>query len=285
MPPNDTRPIAPLFDPALLLARAETRSTPCGDGHMVWRRWGAPDARPLVLLHGGSGSWTHWIRSIEPLADAGFCVWVPDLPGFGDSGAPPGGGDADAVAPVLADGLRALFGGSPVDVAGFSFGSFAATLAAAQDPGLFARLVLVGSPALALAGSLRLRAWQHLDDEAARRAVHRHNLGVLMVHDASTLTEAVVTLHAANMARDRLRERRLVRTDTMARTLATLHVPLHAIYGRQDALYADRWPAVEALLHGLPALRSLRFVDGAGHWVQFEAPQAFHALLLQALAP
>ena len=39
----------------------------------------------MLLLHGGSGSWTHWLRNIQPLVDAGRQVLVPDLPGFGDS--------------------------------------------------------------------------------------------------------------------------------------------------------------------------------------------------------
>ncbi len=34
--------------------------------HMVWRVWGSGE--PLVLFHGGSGSWTHWIRNIPELS-------------------------------------------------------------------------------------------------------------------------------------------------------------------------------------------------------------------------
>ena len=42
---------------AAVTADAEVVHTPCGDGNLVWRRWGK--GRPLVLVHGGSGSWTH----------------------------------------------------------------------------------------------------------------------------------------------------------------------------------------------------------------------------------
>jgi pimeloyl-ACP methyl ester carboxylesterase len=41
-------------------------------------------AGPTLLLHGGTGSWTHWVRNIEPLARQ-FSVVVPDLPGMGES--------------------------------------------------------------------------------------------------------------------------------------------------------------------------------------------------------
>ncbi|MDB5843914.1 MAG: hydrolase-like protein, partial [Polaromonas sp.] len=55
---------------------------------MVWRCWG--EGAPVVLLHGGSGSWTHWIRNIPTLVACSRQVWAPDLPGFADSASPPG---------------------------------------------------------------------------------------------------------------------------------------------------------------------------------------------------
>ena len=41
---------------------AERRITPCGDGDLVWHIFG--NGPPLVLLHGGFGRWSHWIRNI-----------------------------------------------------------------------------------------------------------------------------------------------------------------------------------------------------------------------------
>ena len=61
-------------------------------GPMVWHEWGREcldqGASTLVLLHGGSGSWMHWIRNIAPLVADGFHVLAVDLPGFGDSALP-----------------------------------------------------------------------------------------------------------------------------------------------------------------------------------------------------
>lgn len=45
--------------------------------------------RPLLLLHGFPETKRIWWRNVEPLAAAGFEVIVPDLRGFGDSGAAP----------------------------------------------------------------------------------------------------------------------------------------------------------------------------------------------------
>src|SRR3954451_1680548 len=41
---------------------------------------------PLVLLHGWPETKRIWARNVQPLADAGFEVIVPDMRGFGDSG-------------------------------------------------------------------------------------------------------------------------------------------------------------------------------------------------------
>src|SRR5262249_61674091 len=67
---------------ATIDALAVRRQTRAGGVSMVWRTWG--EGRPLLLLHGASGSWTHWIRNVLPLA-AHFRVLAPDMPGFGES--------------------------------------------------------------------------------------------------------------------------------------------------------------------------------------------------------
>jgi pimeloyl-ACP methyl ester carboxylesterase len=46
---------------------------------------------PLLLLHGWPETKRIWSRNIEPLAEAGFEVIVPDLRGYGDSGLAPDG--------------------------------------------------------------------------------------------------------------------------------------------------------------------------------------------------
>jgi len=38
-------------------------------GTMMWHAWGEGSGKPILLLfHGGSGSWIHWIRNVRPLA-------------------------------------------------------------------------------------------------------------------------------------------------------------------------------------------------------------------------
>lgn len=79
--------------------------------------------------------------------------------------------------------------------------------------------------------------------------------------------------------------RRLSHTDILARSLAQVACPVHAIYGQHDAVYRDYIGQLEgAYAAAAPDFRGMALIEGAGHWVQFERPQAFHAALLAALA-
>jgi 2-hydroxy-6-oxonona-2,4-dienedioate hydrolase len=270
------------------LARGRRLATPGGQGDLVWHVWGERRAGepPVVLLHGGSGSWTHWVRNIGPLLDAGRQVLAADLPGFGDSAPPPGGTDADAMVAPLAAGLGALLGGEPVDLVGFSLGGLTAGLLLAEHPALARKLVLVGAPAMGLVPQrqFELRAWRHLKTPEAQAEVHRHNLAVLMLHDPALIDGLALELHIANVQRDRLPRRRLAHTDILARRLPRLACPVHAIYGVHDAIYRQYIHALAGeFARRAPDFRGLQLIEGAGHWVQFEAPEAFDAALRRAL--
>jgi pimeloyl-ACP methyl ester carboxylesterase len=269
------------------LGQATRLTTPCGAGDLVWHTWGVPGGEPpVVLLHGGSGSWTHWAHNILPLVDAGRRVLVPDLPGFGDSAAPGTGGDADAIVAPLVEGLQALTGGQAVDLVGFSFGGMTAGLLLAEHPRLARRLVLVGAPAMGVVPNrqFQLKAWRHLQDPGEREAIHRHNLAALMLHDTALIDGLALEIHITNVLRDRMPRRRLSATDILARALARVVCPVHAIYGAHDALYRS-WISelAAAYARAAPDFQGLTLIPDAGHWVQFEAADAFNAALATAL--
>ncbi|MGV3572627.1 MAG: alpha/beta fold hydrolase [Ramlibacter sp.] len=264
------------------LPAARLAHTPCGDGTMAWRSWG--EGPPVVLLHGGSGSWTHWLRNIPALVAAGRTVWAPDLPGFGESASPPGGEDGDAIVEPLLAGLGQRVPG-PFDLVAFSFGTLVATLAAARAPRV-RRLVLAGAPVLPLDSGkgVEMAPWRHLATQEERDAVHARNLRAMMLHRPESITPLAIAVHAANVPQDRMRRRRLVTTRLLADTLARLRCPLWLLYGQEDVLYRGRWSELEAELRALPTLRETVFLPDAGHWVQFEEPAAFDAHVLRMLA-
>ncbi len=277
-------------DLARNLGDVQRHETQLHGARMVWHAWGLVQHPALVLLHGGSGSWTHWVRNVATLRDAGWRVLVPDLPGFGDSDLPAGCTDVDALPAHLHAGLQQLQARGlcvgPVRVAGFSFGGMAGALWLADHPQDATQLVLVGAPGMGMAVAERvpLKGWRHLTSPEAQEAVHRHNLMALMLESPSALDELALNLHAANVQRDRMPRRRLSSTDIVARALPRLKVPVSAVFGEHDALYRGRLAELQSTMpRWCQSWGQWHTVPGAGHWVQFEASLAFDVALLKAL--
>ncbi len=246
-------------------------------GDAVWHVWGsAQQGMPLVLLHGGSGSWTHWLSNVMHLAQH-QPVWALDIPGFGDSSLPPGVLDADGLVPYVAEILGTTFPLQAVDVMGFSFGGMTAGLVAAAHPELIRQMILVGVPGLGLFGKeLPMRGMHPSMDATAQREVHRHNLVTMMFADANLVNDEVIELQMANVTRDRLRRRRIARTNVLVTAQAKWKCPVYGVWGGSDALYKDTLQQVPQVL---TRLDSFHVVPDAGHWVMFEKPDAFHAVL------
>lgn len=264
-------------------ALSECILQPYAWGDAVWHVWRKPQQpqsntsdRPLVLLHGGSGSWTHWVRNVEHFAQR-RSVWVLDIPGFGDSSLPEGVSDADGLVPYLAEILKRTFMGKAVDVVGFSFGGMTAGLVAAEHPALIRQLVLVGAPGLGLFGKqLPMRGMTPSMDEGAQRNVHRHNLHAMMFAHTETITDDVIDMQQANVARDRLRRRRIARTNVLAQAQTKWVCPVHGVWGELDALYKGTLRQVPQVL---ACMKTFTVVPDAGHWVMYERPDSFHAVI------
>src|SRR5579875_1691204 len=139
-------------DPQRFLDRLERASdrfeTSWGAGRMVWHAWGS--GPPLVLFHGGAGSWRHWVRNIGFFAARGRRVVCADLPGLGESDDPPAPDDPPSMAALITNGLRAVIGDEQYDLAGFSFGGSMAGVVAAREGARVRSLVIVGSRGLGL---------------------------------------------------------------------------------------------------------------------------------------
>ena len=287
---NATPIACPDFLPADLasaLADGQRIVTTCDGVSLVWHSWGALDRPTVVLLHGGSGSWTHWLRCIAPLRDAGWRLLAPDLPGFGDSDLPPGCTDVPQLPAHLHAGLQQLAPQSPVQIAGFSFGGMTAALWLAEFPDDAQALVLVGAPGMGLSSAQRtpLKGWRHLATPEAQDEVHRYNLMALMLQHPESLDKLALDVHRANVQRDRMPRRRLSSTPIVAEALPRVRARVSAIYGEHDALYTGRLPELrEALTRLSPNWGAWHTVHGAGHWVVYEAAEAFNAALLQVLS-
>ena len=101
-----------------IAAEAERLETPCGDGTMVWRRWGN-GGPPLVLLHGGLRLVDRTGCATSSRCRGRYTVFACDLPGLGESATPPEPWTRATGSPrsssqgidiVLPAGARAAFG-------------------------------------------------------------------------------------------------------------------------------------------------------------------------------
>lgn len=269
---------------AAIEAKATRHETPSGDGVMVWRRWrsqGAEGSRPLVLLHGGSGSWRHWIRNIEALA-ADRDVWAPDLPGFGESALPTPPTHFKTIAATLCVGLETLLHkGETFDLTGFSFGSHTSQYVADAMGERVRTLVLVTGhilgPMLAQPNQI-LERWRDITDVAERERILKRNLGALMLAHETSMDALALHLYPEDVTRSRVRPPKFI-NDRDFGMIDRLTCRVAGIAGSLDPLGIPS-PAAQGaeLLQRRPEAR-FHLVENAGHWVAYEAPVEFNRVL------
>ena len=248
----------------------------------VWHVWNEGASEKLVLLHGGSGSWTHWIHNIKALSQHRE-VWALDIPGFGDSELPPNAVDVDDLVPFVIQGLSKVVQQQAVDVVGFSFGGLLAGYIAAKDASLIKKLILVGVPALGLTGKpLPLRGIrpEMVEDEITE--IYRHNLEVMMISNKQKIDRKTLELQKKNIARDRLKRRRIARGDILLELQNDWKCPVYAVWGELDALYKEKIHLVKDKFANCN-LRDFKVIPDAGHWVQYEQANEFNIHLLNIL--
>ena len=269
-------------------ATAEIIQTPSGDGHMVWREWGSGD--PLVLLHGGSGAWNHWLQNIEILSRH-YRLIVADMPGLGDSDDPPFQFDhrdyatsVPKLAEVMSFGIEAILGEAPFDLCGFSFGSIAGSYVAQSAGARLKSFTLVGSSAFGwpwggLKKPFRSMDPSMTDDECV--AVQRANLENAML--TSEIDDDLARIQLSNVNRARLRTHLVTETDVLLPALRAVTAPLNGIWGREDIYAQPNLGRIEALLCELDPGARFEIIDGAGHWVMLDTPEEFNSRLLKVL--
>ncbi|WP_162375666.1 alpha/beta fold hydrolase [Ancylobacter sp. TS-1] len=266
-------------------ARATRSLTGTAGEEIVWRRFG--HGPPLVLLHGGFGSWLHWLPVVA-LLEPHFQLMIPDMPGFGGSAPIPVGTTPGRLAEQLAAGLDALLpSGSRLDLAGFSFGGLVATHLAKRLDGRVGTLALVAGGGLgAERDPVDLRGRRPDMSEDERREVAAHNLRAFMIADATRVDALAVEIQQRNTSRrPGLVSRDFSRSRTALALLPELDARVAAIWGTQDPTVggrlADRRRAVEA------AARSAMTAElpGCGHWIMQERPAELAAFLIDAMKP
>lgn len=256
---------------------------PYRDGHVSWHEFGSAnlDSIPLVLLHGGHGSWEHWRKNIEGLAEH-FHIYVPDMPGFGDSSFFDSQFQVGMIDPMIAT-INTLIGANEkIDIAGFSFGGFVAAHIANQRAGV-RKLALLGSAGHG--GPRRPRgdllAWQELhasgNNEELNR-VMRENLFQQMLSSYDRIDPLAVRIHRDACVATRFRSKPIARPGGLAEQLETYVGPTLLIWGEHDITCTPEY-LLEKLAHSKPN-RTAEIILDAGHWVQYEKADQINQSLI-----
>ncbi len=257
-----------------------------GDGKMMWHVFGAGPKKPILLLfHGGSGSWIHWIRNVLPLSQH-YTVYAADLPGLGDSDPPDDVRDVWSVTHCVHHAVEALL---PKDerffLTGFSFGGMVSGHLSTLMHERIRRIVLVGAgglkatrkPTEKLHKLLDTMAPQVLADEA------RRNLELLMFHDPKKIDGVAIYMQIMNTTRARTRSRDMGIKGVLSMVLPKVKTPFTGIWGEFDS---TTYPYMQERIDLFTALQpdfQMHLIPGAGHWVAYEAAEAFNTRLLEVL--
>lgn len=240
--------------------------------------------RPLVLLHGFTGSAATWARLAERLAPRRQCIAL-DLIGHGSSGAPadPARYTMECAVADLSGILDAL-GVPGVDLLGYSLGGRLALHYAAAAPSRVRALILESaSPGLASAAE---RAARVAADEALAGSIERDGLDAFVARwEALPLWASQAALPAAT--RERLRAQRLRNKPhglaSSLRGMGTgsqralwddlprLEMPALLLAGALDAKFSA---IAQQMAASLPRAE-LAIVPGAGHAIHLEQPEIF----------
>ena len=235
---------------------------------------------PVVLLHGLGSAGEAWQLQFEPLAEMGFRVLAPDMPGFGWSTWPGGKVSVARMADLVAQFMEGV-GASPAHVVGISMGGTVALQLALDHPQRVRSLVLVNT--FARLRPRNLGEWAYfLARIVIARVVGPERQAEMVAHrifPRAEHEEARRVLREHIMRADRNVYRgmmaALFRFDVRGR-LGEIRVPTLVITGAEDTTVA---PVIqEELARGIPGARHV-VIEGAGHGVIADSPQKFNEVL------
>ncbi len=264
---------------------------------------GPEDGQPVFLLHGFPEFWRGWLKQIEPLAEAGYRVIVPDQRGYNLSDKPKGI-RAYALDKLAGDilGVMEALGYEKVNLIGHDWGAAVAWALAIWHPEQLRKLGILNAPHPAVALNflrrgdpeqlrrswyvfafqipwlpevlLRAKNWLRLE-RALRNSGKPHTFTDEAIAEYKTgwsqpgAMTAMLNWYRAGRYIPRLLKETRVR------------VPAMLIWGMEDTALSHRMarPSMDYCEDG-----KLVFFEDATHWVQHEEAETVNQLLIEFLS-
>lgn len=263
-----------------------------------------PAAGPLViLLHGFPEFWYGWRNQIPALAQAGYCVWIPDQRGYNLSDKPQGL-DAYGIDKLAADvvGMIDATGRARAYVVGHDWGAAVTWRVANRFPDRMAKAVVLNVPHPYVMGKYIRRSLRQMvrstyiayfqipalpermlgaDDWQPMAAALRRTAPPGLFADEDIARYRSAWSQPGAMTAMLNWYRAFVQHPVSWSPSPRIKPPLLMIWGTADiALEAEMAPlSMELCDDG-----RLHLLDGVSHWVQHQAPAEVNRLLLEYLA-
>jgi pimeloyl-ACP methyl ester carboxylesterase len=272
----------------------EERSVKLGDIEVTVLEDGV-GGRPLMLVHGFTGVKEDFADEVGPLADLGYHVVSPDLRGHGQSSRPDT--EAEYSLELFADDVLALadsLGWQQFDLLGHSMGGMIVQVVVLREPARVSRLILMNTtheavstmdPELAALGvemarteglgaiADLLKFFENPDDNPAYHRVCAERDGYLEWSESKARTPSPV-MYAAMLPTFQSTPDRLP-------ALGELSTPTLVIVGELDRAFVGPSREMAAAIEGAVYAE----IPTAGHCPQFEATEAWRAVLHGFLGP
>jgi pimeloyl-ACP methyl ester carboxylesterase len=295
--------LLPLSGPATVdpttLADPNGAFVQAGDTRMYYQKagTGAPKSGagdvPIVLVHGFGASSFSWRENLNPIGDAGFTVYAPDMRGFGLSDK---GWDKSMSQDAQADRLKAFMDAQGIDravLAGNSMGGGIVTNFALRYPDRLRGLALVdpaiyGSGNNGLASTLvSLPGIQRWGQQLVRLILADNDRNASTIKsawfDGSKVTPDVLSgyrraLQTPNWDISLLALMRDGMSNNLGPRLKELKVPTLIVWGEHDTWIS---PTNAPKLNQDIAGSELAIIKNAGHVPHEEKPAEFNQLLIE----
>jgi pimeloyl-ACP methyl ester carboxylesterase len=240
----------------------------------------APKEPALVLLHGAGANHSIWLGQMKALRERAW-ILIPDLPAHGRSAEIPGltiSEYANALAPFLEAMIERLPAGArrSVVLAGHSMGGAIAMTLAAERPELLSGLILVGSGAKL---GVSPQILDGLRDSPAETQALIARWSFTPAADPRMIINTMRDLRGAPVERT-LADFRACNAFDLRERAASIEAPTLILCGAEDRMTPPKFAL--ALAETMPRATA-RVIEGAGHAVMLEAPDAVSSAMAEFL--